>query len=104
MTQAPKRLSLFAVAYSILVILWGALVRATGSGAGCGAHWPLCNGVMVQRAPTIQTIIELSHRLTSGIALLLVVGLAGWAFRARSKGHGARKAALFALGFMLSEA
>ncbi|HYX26188.1 MAG TPA: COX15/CtaA family protein, partial [Thermoanaerobaculia bacterium] len=89
---------------NVAVILWGTIVRATGSGAGCGSHWPLCNGVMVPRAPKIATIIEFSHRLTSGLALLLVVGLAVWAFRARPRGHGARKAALFSLGFMLSEA
>ena len=98
------RYAWFTLAYNVAVILWGAIVRATGSGAGCGAHWPLCNGTIVQRAPTIGTIIELSHRATSGIALVLVLGLAGWAFRARPKGHGARKAALFSLGFMLSEA
>jgi heme A synthase len=90
--------------YNVAVILWGAIVRASGSGAGCGSHWPLCNGVMVPRAPKIETIIEFSHRLTSGVALLLVVGLAVWAFRARPKGHPSRKAALFSLGFMLSEA
>lgn len=98
------RYAWLTLSYNVAVILWGSIVRATGSGAGCGAHWPLCNGVIVQRAPKIETIIELSHRLTSGIALVLVVGLAVWAFRARPKGHGARKAALFSLGFMLSEA
>ncbi len=90
--------------YNVAVILWGTIVRATGSGAGCGSHWPLCNGVMVPHAPKIATIIEFSHRLTSGVALLLVVGLVVWAFRAQPKGHPSRKAALFSLGFMLSEA
>jgi heme A synthase len=98
------RYAWFTLFYNVAVILWGAIVRATGSGAGCGAHWPLCNGVIVQRAPKIETIIELSHRVTSGIALLLVVGLAVWAFRARPRGDGARTAALYSLGFMLSEA
>jgi len=98
------RYAWFTLAYNVAVILWGSIVRATGSGAGCGAHWPLCNGTIVQRAPKIETIIEYSHRATSGIALVLVVVLAVWAFRARPAGHEARKAALFALGFMLSEA
>ena len=57
------------------VIVWGAFVRATGSGAGCGSHWPLCNGEVVPRSPTAATLIELGHRLTSGLAALLVVGL-----------------------------
>jgi len=40
-----------ALATNVAVILWGAYVRATGSGAGCGAHWPLCQGEVVPRAP-----------------------------------------------------
>lgn len=89
---------------NVVVVLWGAIVRATGSGAGCGNHWPLCNGEILPHSPRIETIIELSHRLTSGIALLLVVGLVVGAFRFRPRGHGARKAAVFSLLFLLSEA
>jgi heme A synthase len=98
------RYSWLTLAYNIAVVLWGAIVRATGSGAGCGSHWPLCNGEVVPRSPSIATLIELSHRVTSGIALLLVVGLVVWAFRARPKGHAARKAALWSMFFMLTEA
>lgn len=92
------------LAWNIAVILWGAAVRATGSGAGCGSHWPLCNGEVVPRSPRIETVIELTHRVTSGIALLLVVGLVVLAFRGRPKGHAARKAAVWTLLFMLTEA
>lgn len=92
------------LAYNIAVILWGAAVRATGSGAGCGSHWPLCNGEIVPRAPRIETIIELSHRLTSGIALLLVIGLLVGAFRLRPRGHAVRKAAVWSMILMLTEA
>ena len=63
------------VVFSFAVIVWGAYVRASGSGAGCGSHWPLCNGTVLQRDPAIETIIELGHRTTSFVALLLVVGL-----------------------------
>jgi heme A synthase len=101
------RLSRFAwvvLAYNVLVILWGAVVRATGSGAGCGSHWPLCNGEVVPRAERLATLIEFSHRLTSGIALLLVVALVVAVFRARPRGHAARPAAAWAMGFMLGEA
>ena len=61
--------------WNLLVVAWGAFVRATGSGAGCGSHWPLCNGEVVPRSPGLETVIEFSHRATSGVALLLVVGL-----------------------------
>ena len=67
--------------FNLLVILWGAFVRATGSGAGCGSHWPLCNGEVLPRAPALATLIEFSHRLTSGVALLLVIGLVVGAWR-----------------------
>jgi heme A synthase len=63
------------LAYNVAVILWGAYVRATGSGAGCGAHWPLCNGEVVPRAAGVATLIEFSHRATSGLALLAVAAL-----------------------------
>ncbi len=98
------RYAWFTLAYNVGVILWGAIVRATGSGAGCGSHWPLCNGEILPRAPKIETLIEFSHRATSGIALLLVVGLVVWAFRGRPRGHAARKAAVFSLILILSEA
>ncbi len=92
------------LAYNLLVILWGAYVRASGSGAGCGAHWPLCNGEVIPRAPALETIIELTHRATSGIALLLVVGQLVWARRTRPAGDAARVAAHAAMALMLTEA
>ena len=89
---------------NLAVILWGAYVRASGSGAGCGAHWPLCNGVVVPRAPALATIIEMTHRLTSGLALLAVVALVIWAIRTFPRGHAARRAAYASMFFMLTEA
>lgn len=93
------------VAYNILVILWGAFVRATGSGAGCGSHWPKCNGEIVPRAAEIETMIEFTHRLTSGVALLLVVGLLVWALRARtSLGEHVVRGAWMSMVFIIIEA
>ena len=88
------------LAFTVVVVLGGALVRATGSGAGCGSHWPLCNGQILPSTDNAKTLIELSHRLTSGLLLLLAVG----AFRFRPKGHAVRKAALVSLVFLLGEA
>jgi cytochrome c oxidase assembly protein subunit 15 len=92
------------LAYNVAVILWGAFVRATGSGAGCGSHWPTCNGEIVPRAPALETVIELTHRTTSGLALLLVVALVVWAFRARPRGDATRRSAVWSLVFVLLEA
>ena len=86
------------------VILWGAYVRATGSGAGCGAHWPLCNGEILPRGGRVATLIEFSHRLTSGLALVAVVVLAVWAWRACRPDTRPARAAVLSLLFMLTEA
>ena len=101
------RLARFAwlvLGWNVAVILWGAFVRATGSGAGCGAHWPLCNGEVVPRAPALETMVEFTHRATSGLALLLVFTLCAWVFRERPKGHPSRRAAGASVFFILVEA
>lgn len=90
--------------YNLLVILWGAFVRASGSGAGCGNHWPSCQGQVIPWAAQTETLIEFTHRLTSGLALLLVIGLLVWAFRAFPKGHRVRLGATLSMGLMLMEA
>jgi len=92
------------LAFNLLVILWGAFVRASGSGAGCGSHWPLCNGVIVPRAPAIATLIEFGHRVTSGLALLLIVGLVLGAWRGYPRGHVVRLGAALSGAFIVSEA
>lgn len=89
---------------TVLVILWGAVVRATGSGAGCGSHWPLCNGEVVPLSPGWETLIEFGHRATSGVDLLLVVGLVWGARRAYPAGSPVRGAAWASLVVMLLEA
>ena len=98
------RYAWFVLGFNLLVILWGAYVRASGSGAGCGSHWPLCNGEVVPRTPSTATLIELTHRVTSGVALVLVLGLCVWARRVRPKGHLVRAGSALALGFMFAEA
>jgi heme A synthase len=90
--------------FVLLVILWGAFVRATGSGAGCGSHWPLCNGVVIPPSPATATLIELTHRITSGLALLLVTILLVWSLRATRRRSPVRKGALLSFFFILTEA
>ena len=97
------RLAWAALAYNVLVILWGAVVRITGAGAGCGDHWPLCNGVVVPQSPTLHTVIEFSHRLTSGLSGLIALGLVALAFVGTRKGHPARFGALLSLGLIILE-
>jgi cytochrome c oxidase assembly protein subunit 15 len=90
--------------WNLMVILWGAYVRASGSGAGCGSHWPLCNGEVVPRAPRIETIIEFTHRLTSGGALLAVIGLFVWSVVLFPRSHRVRRSALASVVLFITEA
>jgi heme A synthase len=104
---SSKRFTLFCwftLGYTIAVVLWGAYVRATGSGAGCGKHWPLCNGEVVPRSGQLETLIEFTHRVTSGIAFILVVILLIWSLKVFPKRNIVRKGASFAMIFMITEA
>jgi cytochrome c oxidase assembly protein subunit 15 len=103
-SPALRRFAWAVLAYFIAVILWGTLVRATGSGAGCGDHWPLCNSTVLQHSPRIDTLIEFTHRITSGLSFFSVVGLLVWTFRATARGHLARVAAVAAVVLTLIEA
>ncbi len=107
MKQAPKSLVRYAwgvVWYNVLVILWGALVRATKSGAGCGNHWPLCNGQVIPLSPRIDTIIEFTHRCMTGGSTFVVIGLLVWSFRATIRGQAARVMAVASMLLLLNEA
>ena len=98
------RFARFNVVYNLGVILWGAFVRATGSGAGCGDHWPTCNGEVVPMAPAVETVIEFTHRLTSGGALILALALLVWAIRVWPAQSPTRRLAAATFGFMVVEA
>src|ERR1700722_9437115 len=98
------RFAWFVVAYNVAVIVWGAYVRATGSGAGCGSHWPLCNGQFLPTTPQTQTIIEFTHRVTSGLSLVLVAILLIWCWRRTGKGDWARYSAVAAAVLLFNEA
>lgn len=88
---------------TVLVVLMGAVVRITGSGAGCGQHWPTCHGEVAHLPQSVETWIELSHRTTSGLDFLGVLGLAVFAWRALEPGHPARFFSFAALGLMVVE-
>ena len=92
------------LAYDVLVVLWGAYVRISFSGDGCGRHWPLCNGELVPHAPQTKMLVELSHRVSSGGSLVLAFVLFVWAFRAFAKGSPVRRGAGFVLAFTSAEA
>src|SRR5580692_8684517 len=95
----------FVLAFATAVVLWGAGVRATGSGAGCGDQWPLCNGGLIPRAPALHTIIEFTHRITSGPTLgLFVIILVVFAFRLFPRRHIVRRLSVLVALFTVTEA
>lgn len=94
----------FLLGFTMLVIVWGAFVRASLSGDGCGAHWPLCNGVVVPLGAEAETLIEYFHRLTSGLCLPLAIVLYVWSRRISEPRSALRKAAGLSVVFMVTEA
>lgn len=99
-----RQLAQFNLVYLIAVILWGAWVRISGAGAGCGAHWPSCHGEIIPLSPSVETLIEYTHRLSSGLSLPLALLVLFFAFRLYPQGHGVRWASVGALVFLISEA
>lgn len=102
-----RALPLYAAAvvgFMVLVILEGALVRATGSGAGCGNHWPLCNGDFFPHHPRLATVIEYTHRSMTGFVTTLVAVLIGWTFVARPRGDRSRRAVVWCGILLITEA
>ena len=103
-TSQVRRFAWAALYWNVAVVLWGAYVRATGSGAGCGNRWPLCGGAVVGANAKGQTIVEFTHRITSVASLLVVTGLVVWCWRVTKKGDWARYSAVLAAVFLANEA
>ncbi|MDQ7028186.1 MAG: COX15/CtaA family protein [Anaerolineae bacterium] len=93
----------FLVLYNMFVIVWGTIVRATGSGAGCGNHWPQCQGEILPTLERLETVIEFVHRLTSGLDGILVIVLLIWAFRLQPVQKFVRQMAVMSLIFVIIE-
>lgn len=92
------------LAWNVAVVLWGAFVRASGSGAGCGSHWPKCNGMVIPQSPTVHTLIEFTHRMMTGLDTFLVLGLLVAAFRLYPRGSPVRLGAVLSTFFLVTEA
>lgn len=104
MTRRFTRLAWTAAACTYLLIVLGGIVRITGSGLGCGDHWPVCNGRLFPPLDDITTVIEWTHRLVAAIVSVLVVAVAvnGWRGK-RDAGSGMRVArqGFLAVGLLL---
>lgn len=83
-----RSLKWFAVLTTIgmlFILLGGALVTKTESGMGCGSSWPLCNGELIPTDITVELVIELAHRVVSGVVGFMVLILSYWSWK--SIGH-----------------
>jgi cytochrome c oxidase assembly protein subunit 15 len=103
-TSQVARFAWTALCWNVAVVLLGAYVRATGSGAGCGNRWPLCDGDLVGASANEQTIVEFTHRITTVISMLVVTGLVVWCWRVTNKGDWARYSAALSAALLANEA
>ena len=99
-----RRFAWAVVGWNIFVALWGAVVRSTQSGAGCGNNWPLCNGEVIPVSPTWHTVIEFVHRQTVTVSVVTLIALVVWTFRATPKGSAARVFAGLSTALLVNEA
>ena len=90
--------------YNLVVILWGAYVRVSFSGDGCGAHWPLCGSALIVPGIKAPQAIEYAHRISTGVVIPLILVQWFCAFRLFPKGHMARAGSVACCAFTFSEA
>ena len=101
--DAFAKFAWFALAYNLVVILWGVFLRASYSGDGCGQHWLTCGGEAIPTAPQLKTVIEFSHRITSSLAGLIVLILVILALLRKAKLRLVRAFAALSFLFILIE-
>src|SRR5687767_7056175 len=93
----------FVLLYNIAVIVFGAFVRASFSGDGCGSHWPGCDGSLIPPYFDQKTLIEFTHRVMSALDGLLVLGLVAWGYIRHSEKR-IKWALVVSLAFIVFEA
>jgi len=104
MNKGFTRFAWLVLGYNLAVILWGAYVRVSFSGDGCGANWPTCNGRVLPGQMTTPTLIEFTHRMMTSVDAILLVALCAWAFLVFPKGHAVRRYGVLSLIFLFIEA
>src|SRR3954471_7808993 len=106
-SRARRCFTMFAwmlLAWNIPVILWGAYVRISFSGDGCGAHWPFCNGQVIPQHMAAPMAIEFTHRMMTSVDSIGSILLCLWAFRSFPKLHAVRRYAVLSIVFLFVEA
>lgn len=106
---ALRRLSILSLILGVAQVVFGAIVRITGSGMGCGDHWPKCQGHWFPPLARTDLIIEVTHRyIAAGLSLAIVVLLIAAAMRRATPGVGGRggvlRAAVLATSLVVAAA
>lgn len=99
-----RRWAWITLVVAVVVVLWGSVVRATFSGAGCGDKWPLCNGQVIPSFQRLNTRIEFTHRMMTGVWTFMTIAMAIGTFWKTPKGHPARKASIASIILLITEA
>lgn len=99
-----QQAALGILGFTLLVLVFGAFVRASLSGDGCGVHWPDCYGTLIPQGAPLQTWIEFTHRATSGLLMLMMAALTVASFRVFAKGSIYRKAAVLSMASVVISA
>lgn len=102
--ETVRRWAWATLVVAVIVVLWGSVVRATFSGAGCGDKWPLCNGQIIPSFQRLNTRIEFTHRMMTGLWTAMTAAMAIGTFRTTTKGHPARKASIASIILLITEA
>lgn len=98
-----RRLAWAVLWFTVAVILGGAVVRATGSGAGCGESWPRCDGQIIPLSLTAERLVEFTHRMMTASLAILLGALAIWTVRTTRRGEPVRTALGWSAVFFLGE-
>lgn len=98
-----SKYSWFLLVWTILVIAWGTVVRATNSGAGCGNFWPLCGESLIPTFEVFHTGVEFLHRVMSGLLILFVITLVVWGTKHYKNDPVQKKVVWAVLGFTIIE-
>ncbi len=80
-----RRLGYLALVIGFAQVVFGAIVRITGSGLGCGTHWPDCYGSFTPTPNAPNLLVEITHRYGAAALSLAIVALAIFAWMRRSE-------------------
>src|SRR5213078_1093012 len=101
-----RRLAYLSLLVAFAQVVFGAIVRITGSGMGCGDHWPDCYGSLTPAQGHPNLLVEISHRYGAAALTVVILILAVASVRNRGQAgiggpRGVMRSALTAVGLVV---